>query len=97
MTLHPLDDTYLACHQCHPDDYGQRAKVFAMVLHVTPQASDPTVRPPVATSTLPPMIVPPAPQAAADAMPVWGWLVAPAVAILAIGLGVLVWWRSHSS
>ncbi len=31
----PLTDTYTSCHQCHPDDYQQRAERFAVVLHVT--------------------------------------------------------------
>ena len=37
----PLDDIYLSCHQCHPDDYQQRANQFAMVLKVTPYSSEP--------------------------------------------------------
>src|SRR5512136_3419143 len=55
MTLHPLQDTYLACHQCHPDDYQQRAETFAVALHVTPQSSEPTAHPGVAAPTPPPM------------------------------------------
>jgi hypothetical protein len=97
MTLHPLQDTYLACHQCHPDDYRQRAEVFAVALHVTPQSSEPTARPAVAVSTPPPMIVTPLPRAAEQVTPVWDWPVLLAVAILAIGLAVLWWRRSHSS
>jgi hypothetical protein len=97
MTLHPLDDTYLACHQCHPDDYQQRAKVFAVALHVTPQSSEPTARPAIAASTPPPMIVTPLPQATTDAAPTWGWPVALIVAALAIGFAA-IWWRlSHRS
>jgi hypothetical protein len=37
----PLGDTYLSCHQCHPDDYQQRAEKFAVVLGVTPQSHEP--------------------------------------------------------
>ena len=37
----PLGDTYLSCHQCHPDDYQQRAEKFAVVLNVTPQSHEP--------------------------------------------------------
>jgi hypothetical protein len=87
----------MACHQCHPDDYRQRAEVFAVALHVTPQSSEPTPRPAVAESTPPPLIVTPLPQAAAQATPVWDWPVLLAVAILAIGLAVIWWRRSHSS
>jgi hypothetical protein len=97
MTLHPLDDTYMACHQCHPDDYRQRAEVFAVALHVTPQSSEPTPRPAVAESTPPPLIVTPLPQAAAQATPVWDWPVVLVIALLALGLVVLVWRRSHSN
>jgi hypothetical protein len=41
MMPNPLDDTYLSCHQCHPDDYQQRAEKFAVVLGVTPQSHEP--------------------------------------------------------
>ena len=97
MTLHPLDDTYLACHQCHPDDYRQRAEVFAVALSVTPQSSEPTARPAVAESTPPPMIVTALPEAAANATSVWDWPVILVIAILALGLVVIWRRRSHSS
>ncbi len=97
MTLHPLQDTYLACHQCHPDDYQQRAEIFAVALHVTPQSSEPTARPAVAASTPPPIVLTPLPKAATDVTPVGGWLVMPVITILAIGLAVIWWRRSHSS
>ena len=41
MMSNPLDDTYLSCHQCHPDDYQQRAEKFAVTLGVTPQSHEP--------------------------------------------------------
>jgi hypothetical protein len=41
MMRNPLGDTYLSCHQCHPDDYRQRAQQFAVILGVTPQSSEP--------------------------------------------------------
>lgn len=97
MTLHPLQDTYLACHQCHPDDYQQRAEVFAVALHVTPQSSEPTARPLVAAATPRPMIVTPLPQAAMDATPVWDWPVILVIALLVIGFLVIWRRRSHSS
>ncbi len=95
MTLHPLQDTYLACHQCHPDDYQQRAEVFAVALHVTPQNSEPTARPAVPASTLPPMIVTPLPRSAEQATPMWDWPVVLVIAILTIGFAVFGWRRSH--
>ncbi len=97
MTLHPLDDTYTACHQCHPDDYRQRAEVFAVALHVTPQSSEPTAHPAVAASTPPPIILTPLPRSAASVTPVWDWPVVLAIAVLMIGLAVIGWKRSHSS
>jgi hypothetical protein len=96
MTLHPLEDTYLACHQCHPDDYQQRAEVFAVALHVTPQSSEPTVRPAAAEST-PPPIVTPLPQTVASVAPTWNWPVVLGIAVIALSL-VAIWQRrSHSS
>jgi hypothetical protein len=96
MTLHPLQDTYLACHQCHPDDYQQRAEVFAVALRITPQSSEPTARPLVAAATLPPVMVTPLPQAVAEVTPVWDWPVLLAIVILAISLAVIWLRRSHS-
>jgi hypothetical protein len=93
MTLHPLDDTYLACHQCHPDDYRQRAGVFAVALNITPQSSEPTTRPAVAESTPPPLIVTPLPQTAEDVTPIWNWPALLVIALVAIGLAVIGWRR----
>jgi hypothetical protein len=97
LTLHPLDDTYTSCHQCHPDDYRQRAEVFAVVLHVTPMSSEPTARPAVVASTPPPTIVTPVPRTAGEATPVWDWPVLLAIAVLVMGLALIWRRRSHSS
>ena len=41
LMLNPLDDVYLSCHQCHPDDYERRAARFAAALKVTLGSSAP--------------------------------------------------------
>ena len=46
----------MACHQCHPDDYRQRAEVFAVALKVTPQSSEPLTQ---TVAFQPPSNVPP--------------------------------------
>lgn len=94
MTLHPLHDTYLACHQCHPDDYQQRAEVFAVALHVTPQSNEPTAHPAIRAAA-PPMIVTPLPRAVEQGSPVWDWPVLLGISILVIGLVVIGWRRLH--
>jgi hypothetical protein len=48
MVSNPLSDIYLSCHQCHPDDYPERAARFAATLQITPASS--------ATSTPVPII-----------------------------------------
>jgi hypothetical protein len=96
MTLHPLQDTYLACHQCHPDDYQQRAQVFAVALQITPVSHEPTPRSNVPAAT-PPSIVTPAAQPAASAAVVWDWPTVLAITVLVAGIGALGWWRSHAS
>jgi hypothetical protein len=94
MTLHPLDDTYTACHQCHPDDYRQRAEVFAVALHITPQSSEPVTQtvafqPP---SNVPPLRLPTTTTSISSANPTPGLLALIAiVAILLVGLSVV--WR----
>ena len=96
MTLHPLQNTYLACHQCHPDDYQQRAEVFAVALHVTPLSQAPTARPSVLAVTPPPLVLTPLPQSPAAATPVWDWPVVLIGVVLIVGLVALVWNRLHS-
>ena len=96
MTLHPLQDTYLACHQCHPDDYQQRAEVFAVALRVTPISNEPTPRP-IAPASTPPQIVTPVTQPVVNAVPVWDWPAVLAIAILVAGIVVIGWWRWHTS
>ena len=95
LILHPLQDTYLACHQCHPADYQQRAEVFAVLLQVTPQSSEPTERPAMAGSTPVPSTATPQPQSAGQVTPVWDWPVLLAVALLMTGLTVIGWRRAH--
>ena len=97
MVLDPLTDTYTSCHSCHPDDYRQRAQRFAVVLHVTPQSSEPTARPTAVAAVPPPVITTPLPQAAANVTPMWDWPVALAIAVLVIGLATIGWKRSRSS
>ncbi|MBI5567308.1 MAG: hypothetical protein HY870_20585 [Chloroflexi bacterium] len=41
----PLDDAYLSCHSCHPDDYRARAAKFAVVLNLTSGSSEPVTHP----------------------------------------------------
>ena len=93
MALHPLEDTYLACHQCHPDDYQRRAAGFAVALHITPRSSEPLTKtvafqPP---SNVPPLKLPGAtiPISPANSTP--GLLALTGlVALLLAGLG-MVW------
>jgi hypothetical protein len=95
LTLHPLDDTYLACHQCHPDDYRQRAEVFAVALHVTPMSSEPLTQ---TIAFQPPSSVPPI-KLPAETTPIsttsptpWLWVLAIIVAVMLIGL-MIIWYR----
>jgi hypothetical protein len=44
MVSNPLSDIYTDCHSCHPDDYLERAEVFAGELGITP-GSIPTPTP----------------------------------------------------
>lgn len=39
MIPNPLEDIYTNCHACHPDDYPQRAAIFAAELGITPSSS----------------------------------------------------------
>ena len=87
----PLGDTYLSCHQCHPNDYQQRAEKFAVVLGVTPQSHEP-ITTTVAmnpASGAPAVRLPITPTSNAVVAGAWGWLALIAVvAVLLISLAV---------
>ncbi len=94
MTLHPLQDTYIACHQCHPDDYRQRAEVFAVALHVTPMSSEPLTQT-VAyqpSNNVPPIKLPAATTPVTTANPT-PWWVALIVIVAALLIGLAILWR----
>jgi hypothetical protein len=44
LVTDPLEDIYINCYHCHPDDYQDRAERFAILLGVTP-GSSPTATP----------------------------------------------------
>lgn len=97
MMRNPLDDTYLSCHQCHPDDYRQRAEQFAVVLGVTPQSGEPvtatvTLNP---SSGMPAVQLPAAPASSVSVAGTWGLLAL--IAVVAILLtSVTLTWRKLS-
>ncbi len=99
IVLNPLADTYTACHQCHPDDYRQRAEVFAAVLHVTPQSSEPLTQtiafqPPSNNPSIK-LLATTTPISTANPTP-WLWALVIIVAGVLVGLAVV--WRklAHS-
>jgi hypothetical protein len=36
LVVNPLNDIYTDCHSCHPNDYVERAELFAVTMGVTP-------------------------------------------------------------
>ena len=51
----PLADIYTNCHACHPDDYQQRAAIFAAELGITPSSrKTPTPLPVLTENPQPP-------------------------------------------
>jgi hypothetical protein len=94
IVLDPLADTYLSCHACHPDDYRQRAEVFAVALHVTPQSSEPLTQTVVfqPPNSVPPINLPGAatPMSTTSPKP-WLWALVVMVAVVLVGLAVI--WR----
>jgi hypothetical protein len=94
MRFNPLDNTYLSCRQCHPDDYQPRAEGVAVALGLTSGSHAPTIRPPTAASAPAAANITPWPQITLRG---WDWPVELAVAIVVLGLGVMRWRRIHSS
>ena len=94
IVLNPLTDTYTACHQCHPDDYQQRAEVFAVALHVTPheqRAADADRCLPAAERCAPDQAAERDCTDEHDQLNPWLWALVVIVATLLIGLMVI--WR----
>ncbi len=59
MIPNPLEDIYTNCHACHPDDYPQRAAVFAAELGITPSSREtPTPVPSPTGNPQPPQTLP---------------------------------------
>jgi hypothetical protein len=88
ITSNPLDNPQLSCQHCHPADYQQRTTGVAVALGLTPSHQEPTAQPSA------PSIMTPWPPITFRG---WDWPVELAVAIVALGLGVMRWRRVHSS
>jgi hypothetical protein len=82
----PLGDTYLSCHQCHPEDYQQRAEKFAVVLGVTSHSNEPitTTLALNPSSGAPAVRMPAAPTSGLGGAGAWGWFALIAVIALAL-------------
>jgi hypothetical protein len=79
MTANPLEDIYTDCHSCHPEDYPERAKKFALALSLTPgSAPTPTIVAAAPVESHPIVILP---QASVTNVP-FPWY----VAILGVGI-----------
>lgn len=99
LVLNPLDDIYVSCHACHPDDYRQRADQFAKILKVTPGSSEPITHTAVAapSSGQPIVQLPPATLQSISGAPDWSAWLLPFVLGLAAGLmGLGLMWRKAS-
>jgi hypothetical protein len=94
LVRNPLEDTYTSCHQCHPDDYRQRADRFAAILGVTPGSSEPVTHtvemaaPGVGQPIVPPVV----PLPASESISPWLWPMVLVTGALLLGL-VLTWRR----
>lgn len=94
IVLDPLTDTYTSCHSCHPDDYRQRAEVFAVALHVTPMSSEPLTQTVALQlpNSAPPIKLSAATTSISTASPTpWLWALVVIVAMLLVGLMII--WR----
>jgi hypothetical protein len=92
LTPDPLGDSYLSCHQCHPNDYQPRADRFAAELGITARSSSPiTVA--LQPSNGQPVVQLPAttlPSNIPDATP---WLLALVVVVAGLLIGLALVWR----
>jgi hypothetical protein len=94
MVSNPLDDIYLSCHQCHPNDYQQRADRFAVALGVTPQSSAPiSVAVAIQPPRTEPLSQPPMTNLPSRRLDNTLWLMALVVSVAALLTSLIVMWR----
>ena len=91
MTPNPLNSPQQSCQHCHPADYQERTTRVDMALGLTPDNYDSTTHQLAAAPTL--SIITPWPQITFRG---WDWPVELAIAIVAAGIGVMRWRRTHS-
>jgi hypothetical protein len=93
-TAHPvINGDTTTCRQCHIEDCDERVSAFDAMAGISPVVM---VSTPIGPAPAPTNAVTSAPQAAEQTTLVWDWPVALVSALLALGLVVLVWRRSHS-
>jgi hypothetical protein len=97
MMSNPLDDIYLSCHQCHPNDYQPRADRFATALGITAKSSGPitvAIQLPSGEPAIP-LTATTQPGGVSDATP---WLSAMIGVVAVLLAGLALTWRklSHS-
>jgi hypothetical protein len=94
MMPNPLDDIYLSCHPCHPDDYQRRADRFAAGLGITPASSGPitgavAIQPPRSE----PVSQPPMTKLPSNSLESTLWLMALAAIVAVLVISLVVMWR----
>jgi hypothetical protein len=90
LMLNPLEDTYLSCHACHPDDYQSRADRFARALGVKPGSSEPLTQTiAMAPGGGSPIVQPIVPAPSNESALPWLWLMVLVTGALLLGLVLL--------
>jgi hypothetical protein len=85
VIANPLEDIYTNCHACHPDDYQERAMIFAQTLGITPESrATPTTVPAGVVSDHPMMIQSEAISQSQSSIP-WGYMLGGLAFVLAFG------------
>jgi hypothetical protein len=92
-TAHPvINGDTTTCRQCHVEDCAERVSKFDAIagISLVVLVSTPVGPAPVAST-----VVTPVPPTAAEAAPLWFWPLLLTIAVLAIGLALFGWRRSH--
>jgi hypothetical protein len=97
LVPNPLDDIDLSCHQCHPDDYQQRADQFAASLGITLASRAPiSVAVAIQPPRTEPLSQPPTTKLPDDTLNSTPWLMALVAIVVVLLSGLLVMWRKLS-
>lgn len=89
MTINPLQDIYTNCHSCHPDDYQERAEIFATELGIIPSSNATPTAVPTSEDSKGSLVVLPVPVSTSPSTPPITFVLAGLAIITIFAMGLI--------